>query len=53
MIGQKTEQEKVPKSFVMKTSKVGSSVGQLVQDVRKVMEPHTAIKLKVNFFLFY
>ncbi|CAG8506515.1 5183_t:CDS:2 [Diversispora eburnea] len=35
-----------PKSFVFKSGKVGKSVSRLVKDMRKVMEPQTAIKLK-------
>ena len=38
---------KVPRSFVMERGAVGKAVGQLVVDVRQVMEPHTASKLKV------
>ncbi|PWN20538.1 Brix-domain-containing protein [Microstroma glucosiphilum] len=35
-----------PKSFVIRSGKVGRSVGGLVQDVRKVLEPNTAIRLR-------
>jgi ribosome biogenesis protein SSF1/2 len=40
--------ERPPKSMVIRigAGDVGSSVGQLVKDVRKIMEPHTASKLK-------
>ena len=40
--------ERPPKSMVIRigAGEVGSSVGQLVKDVRKIMEPHTASKLK-------
>ncbi|KAI0374741.1 Brix-domain-containing protein [Pilatotrama ljubarskyi] len=38
--------EGVPKSFVIKHGQVGSSLTQLVRDVRKVMEPNTASRLK-------
>ena len=38
---------KVPRSFVMERGAVGRAVSQLVMDVRQVMEPHTASKLKV------
>lgn len=31
----------------MGAGEVGSSVGQLVKDVRAMMEPHTAVRLKV------
>lgn len=42
-----------PKSFVIKAAghgngAVGSSVGLLVKDVRRVMEPNTASNLKVR-----
>jgi len=35
-----------PKSFVIKHGQVGSSLTQLVRDIRKVMEPNTASRLK-------
>ncbi|KIK63699.1 hypothetical protein GYMLUDRAFT_259392 [Collybiopsis luxurians FD-317 M1] len=35
-----------PKSFVVKHGQVGHSVSQLVKDMRKVMEPNTASRLK-------
>ncbi|KAI8998777.1 Brix domain-containing protein [Trametes punicea] len=38
--------EGVPKSFVIKHGQVGSSLTQLVRDVRKVMEPNTASRLR-------
>lgn len=40
---------KSPKSMVIRTggSQVGSSVSQLVKDVRLMMEPDTAVRLKV------
>jgi ribosome biogenesis protein SSF1/2 len=37
-----------PKSFIIKHGQVGSSLTQLVRDLRKVMEPNTASRLKVN-----
>ncbi|KAJ3292854.1 hypothetical protein HK104_004955 [Borealophlyctis nickersoniae] len=37
---------KVPKSFVIKSGIVGRSVAGLVRDVRRVMEPNTAAKLR-------
>ncbi|KAJ5679103.1 Brix domain-containing protein [Penicillium macrosclerotiorum] len=39
---------KTPKSMVIRTgaSQVGSSVSQLVKDVRQMMEPDTAVRLK-------
>ncbi|RXW24906.1 hypothetical protein EST38_g959 [Candolleomyces aberdarensis] len=36
----------VPKSFIIKHGQVGSSITQLVRDMRKVMEPNTASRLK-------
>jgi hypothetical protein len=36
---------------VIKSGQVGASLGQLVKDVRRVMEPNTASQLKVIFFL--
>ena len=36
-----------PKSFIIKHGQVGASLTQLVRDVRKVMEPNTASRLKV------
>ncbi len=38
---------KIPKSFVFKSGDVGKTVEALVRDMRRVMEPHTAIRLKV------
>jgi len=40
-----------PKTFVVKHGPVGSSVAQLVRDVRKIMEPNTATRLRVCFWL--
>ena len=37
-----------PKSFIIKHGQVGSSLTQLVRDMRKVMEPNTASRLKVR-----
>lgn len=36
-----------PKSFIIKHGQVGTSLAQLVRDLRKVMEPNTASRLKV------
>ncbi|KAI0309072.1 Brix domain-containing protein [Amylostereum chailletii] len=38
--------DNVPKSFVIKHGQVGSSLTQLVRDIRKVMEPNTASRLR-------
>ncbi|KAJ7273250.1 Brix domain-containing protein [Mycena rebaudengoi] len=35
-----------PKSFIIKHGQVGHSISQLVRDLRKVMEPNTASRLK-------
>lgn len=37
---------RVPSSFVFKRGRVGEQVKQLVTDMRKVMSPHTAIRLE-------
>ncbi|KAF9228674.1 Brix-domain-containing protein [Gyrodon lividus] len=39
-------QDNAPKSFIIKHGQVGSSLTQLVRDLRKVMEPNTATRLK-------
>ncbi|KAG6869082.1 hypothetical protein C0993_003402 [Termitomyces sp. T159_Od127] len=41
-----TTENGVPKSFIIKHGQVGSSLVHLVRDVRKVMEPNTASRLK-------
>ncbi|TFK42753.1 Brix domain-containing protein [Crucibulum laeve] len=41
-----TTSDGAPKSFIIKHGQVGSSVTQLVRDMRKVMEPNTASRLK-------
>lgn len=42
-----------PKSMVIRigAGEVGASVSQLVKDVRQVMEPDTAVRLKVYSFI--
>lgn len=37
-----------PKSFIIKHGTVGYSITQLVRDMRKVMEPNTATRLRVG-----
>ncbi|KAI7908331.1 Brix domain-containing protein [Cokeromyces recurvatus] len=37
---------KIPKSFVMRSGIVGSSITSLVRDVRRIFEPHTASHLR-------
>jgi ribosome biogenesis protein SSF1/2 len=38
---------KIPKTFIFRRGKVGLTVKELIQDMRKVMSPFTAINLKV------
>lgn len=38
----------VPHTFVFQRGQIGKNVGQLVLDMRRVMEPFTARSLKVN-----
>ena len=40
--------ESAPKTFVIKHGHVGTSLAQLVRDLRKVMEPNTASRLRVS-----
>ena len=40
--------DNTPKSFVIKHGQVGRSLAQLVHDMRKVMEPNTASRLRVS-----
>lgn len=49
--GSAASMAKTPKSMVIRigASQVGSSVTQLVKDVRRMMEPDTAVRLKVCF----
>ena len=42
-----------PKSFIIKHGQVGSSLAQLVRDLRKLMEPNTASRLKVRLAISY
>lgn len=46
----KNSMSKTPRSMVIRVgaSQVGSSVSQLVKDVRLMMEPDTAVRLKVS-----
>ncbi|KTW26171.1 hypothetical protein T552_03062 [Pneumocystis carinii B80] len=39
---------RIPKSMVIRTgaSNVGSSISQLTRDIRRMMEPHTAVRLR-------
>lgn len=41
--------DKIPKSFVFSRGKLPSSLRHLEMDLRKLMLPYTALKLKVNF----
>lgn len=47
--GSASSMTKAPKSMVIRVgaSQVGTSVSQLVKDVRRMMEPDTAVRLKV------
>ena len=38
--------EKVPKSFVLRRGKVDKGVRELVEDLRELMLPHTASRLR-------
>jgi ribosome biogenesis protein SSF1/2 len=40
------EEAAAPKSFVFRSGKVGKTIGHLVADMRKVMSPYTAERLK-------
>ena len=50
--GSNAKEEGTPKSFIIKHGQVGASLTQLVRDIRKVMEPNTASRLKVRGHLF-
>ena len=49
-VAQRNSVSKGPKSMVIRVGagKIGPSVSQLVRDVRTMMEPGTASRLKVN-----
>ncbi|KAJ2516533.1 rRNA-binding ribosome biosynthesis protein, partial [Coemansia sp. RSA 1937] len=40
------EFDDIPKTLVVRSGTVGRSVSALVSDVRQVMQPHTAVKLR-------
>ena len=42
--------DKIPKSFVFARGKLPGSLRQLQMDLRKLMLPYTALKLKVKVF---
>jgi len=46
--GENPNAAKVPKTFVMRSGEVGHSVMGLVGDIRRLMEPNTATKLRVR-----
>jgi hypothetical protein len=48
---EEAENKNLPKAFVMHRGDIGKSVLQLEMDVRHVMEPNTAVNLKVNKLL--
>ena len=43
---EQVERDRAPKSFVIRAGRIGKSAGALVRDVRHVMEPNTASRLK-------
>ena len=45
---EEAESKNLPKTFVMHRGDVGKSILQLEMDIRHVMEPNTAVNLKVN-----
>ena len=48
-IGQSEEHyKKAPHTFVIPRGHVGKNVNELIRDMRKVMEPYTASRLKVS-----
>ena len=53
--GTASSMSKTPKSMVIRVgaSQVGTSVSQLVKDVRQMMEPDTAVRLKVCLIRLY
>ena len=42
------EDASVPRSFVMHRGEIGKAVLQLETDLKRVMEPYTALNLKVS-----
>ncbi|KAF9432226.1 hypothetical protein BGZ76_011096 [Entomortierella beljakovae] len=44
--GENPNAQKTPKTFVMRSGEVGPSVMHLVSDIRRLMEPNTATKLR-------
>ena len=48
----RSSNDRVPRSMVIRmgAGDIGSSITQLVKDVRLMMEPHTASRLKVRPF---
>lgn len=45
--------DKIPRSFVFSRGKLPGSLRQLQMDLRKLMLPYTALKLKVNIVMKY
>jgi hypothetical protein len=43
-----TAYEGVPRSFVLKAGTLGASAQTLVRDVRTIMQPYTAVRLRVR-----
>jgi ribosome biogenesis protein SSF1/2 len=42
----KEEMENAPKSFIVKRGKVGQFLRELIQNLRELMYPYTALKLR-------
>jgi hypothetical protein len=42
------EEGKVPKTFILRRGKTDKTVGTLVQDLRTMMSPYTAAKLRTR-----
>lgn len=49
--GSNPNMPKTPKSFVIRASEMTKAARQLVQDLRRVMEPNTASRLRVRCLL--
>ena len=46
LLNAEAEGSKVPRSFIFHRGKIGKSIETLIQDMRKVMSPYTALKLQ-------
>ena len=45
-VGGAAESEKAPRTFIVRRGKVDKTVRELVEDMRNVMAPHTAARLR-------